>query len=453
MKKKTKDTKILKLITWIMIVLIIIVGFVGIYTKKLNKLTNIIPEYNFGMDIKGNREFNLIIDNKEEEKKVLIDSNGEVAGEVINEEKQPDGYTIETRKVKLNNDEDLTIENFEKTKKIIEKRIKKFKINEYNLKLNNQTGNIIIELPQNEETDNNYSMLITEGKFEVLDNQTGIVLMDNSEVVKAAATMNQSSTNGYDVYMQIQFNEEGVQKLKDISNKYIEYTEEGNEESSIDYVAFKLDETTLYTTYFAEEWTSDVIYIPIANNITDSTQLKETFDSVEKLSDIINTGKLPVKYYLESDEFLKSSITKENIEIFKYGVLSVLIVVSIILAIRFKLRGFELGIINIGFVALYSIILRYLNIEINLPGIISILAIIIINLALYYFILKNNIENNEINKMFKEFNMIIIPFIIIAVVFTLTNNINTLTIGMLTFWGIAICELYNLVVLKIILKK
>ena len=261
MKNKRKDTKILKLITWIIIILIIIVGFIGVYTKKLNKLTNIIPEYNFGMDIKGNREFNLVIDNSENEKKVYVDSKGNIAGEVIDEEKQVDGYTIENKKIKSNDEENLTLDNYERTKEIIEERIKNLKINEYNLKLNNQTGNIVIELPQNEETDNNYSMLISEGKFEILDNQTGIILMDNKDIVKVIPTMNQSSTNGYDVYLQVEFNEIGTEKIKNISNKYIEYTEEGKEESTIDYIAVKLDGTTLYTTYFAEEWTSNYIYI------------------------------------------------------------------------------------------------------------------------------------------------------------------------------------------------
>lgn len=449
MKKKIKDTKFLKILIWVIIALIIIVGFIGVYTNRLNKLTNIIPEYNFGMDISGNREFNLVIDDSENEKKVYVDSQGNIAGEVINEEKQVDGYTIENKKIKANNEEYLTVDNYKKTKEIIEKRIKNLKINEYNLKVNNQTGNIVIELPQNADTDKNYSMLISEGKFEIVDNQTGIVLMDNNDIVKVFPTMNQSSTNGYDIYLQVEFNEMGTEKIKNISNKYIEYTEEGKEESTIDYIAFKLDGTILYTTYFAEEWTSNSIYIPIANNITDSNQLNETYTSASYIAYIINSGKLPVKYSLESDEFIKSTITQKNIEIFKYIILGGLILILTILTIKYKLKGLELGIINIGFTAIYSIIIRYLKIEINLPGIIAIISIIIMNLILYYNILKNK----DFNKAIKEFNVLIIPFMIIAIVFTLTNNINTLSIGMLTFWGIVISELYNLIVLKIILKK
>ena len=344
------------------------------------------------------------------------------------------------------------MDNYGKTKDIIEERIKDLQISEYNLKLDNENGNLVIELPQNDNTDNNYSMLISEGKFEVLDHQTGIILMNNDDIVSATAVTNQSSSSAYDVYLQVEFSKEGTEKLKNISNKYIEYTQEGSEESKIDYITFELDGTTLYTTYFAEEWTSNYIYIPMASSITEEIQLQETYNSVQNIANIINSGKLPIKYSLESDEFMKSTITENSIQLFKYVIYGVLILITIIFAIRFKLKGFELGIINIGFIALYSLFIRYLKVEINFSGLISILTIIILNLVFYYNLLKNKINAKEFNKKFAEFNISIIPFIIIAIVFTLTSNINTLSIGMLTFWGIIVYEIYNFLVLKIILK-
>lgn len=450
MKKKTKDTKFKKMIIWLLVTLIIIVGGLGIYTKKLNKLTNIIPDYTLGMDIKGNREFNLIIDNSEEEKKVYIDDEGNIVGEV-NGEQEAEGYTIATKKIKANNEENLTVDNYKKTKEIIEKRIKDLSIIEYNIKLNNETGNIVIELPQDENTDNNYSMLLSEGNFEVLDNQTGIILMNNNDIIKASPITNQSSSTLYEVYLQIEFNENGMEKLKDISNKYIEYVGEGQDESKIDYISFELDGTTLYTTYFAEEWTSNYIHIPVATNV-EQANLENVYNSVINIANIINSGKLPIKYSLESDEFIKSTITDDNIKIFKGIILGILILITISFAIKYKMKGLGVGILNIGFVSIYSLIIKFLKVEVNLPGIISIITIIIINISLYYSILKNNINNKDLNKKIKEFNIEIIPFIIIAIVFTLTKNINTLSIGMLTFWGIVISEIYNLLVLKAVLK-
>lgn len=453
MKDKTKNINFLKIITWIIVVLIIIVGFLGIYTKKLNKLTNIIPEYTYGMDIKGNREFNLLIDKTETEKKVYVDNKGNIAGEVIDEEKQVDGYTIENKKIKANNEENLTVDNYEKTKKIIEKRIKNLKINEYNLKLNNQTGNIVIEFPQNEYTDNYYAMSTAEGKFEIIDKQTGIVLINNEDVVSAVTATNQQATGGYEIGLQIEFTDAGAEKLKNMSNTYVEYKKEGEEETTIDYIQINLDGTKLYETYFGVEWTSNLFYIPLVNNIADQTQLQQAYEYVSNISSIIDTGKLPIKYSLESDEFINSTITKENIQIFIYSILALMVLITILFTIKFKLKGLELGILNIGFIALYSIVIRYAKVEINLPGVISILTIIILNLSLYYTILKNKIESKNFGKKIKEFNISIIPIMIIAIVFTLANNINTLSIGMLAFWGIVINEIYNLLILRTILKR
>ena len=45
--------------------------------------------------------------------------------------------------------------------------------------IDNQTGNIKLEMKQDETTDMNYSLIATQGKFEVKDYQNGIVLIDN----------------------------------------------------------------------------------------------------------------------------------------------------------------------------------------------------------------------------------------------------------------------------------
>ena len=135
MKKKTKDSKLPIIIKWLIIILIILVGIMGIYVKKLNKFVNIIPDYNYGMDIVGNRQFFMTVDKTEQEKTVYIDEKGNIAGEVIDENISVNGYNIEKLSLNANKQENLTIENYELTKEIMEKRLKKSNVNEYNLKL------------------------------------------------------------------------------------------------------------------------------------------------------------------------------------------------------------------------------------------------------------------------------------------------------------------------------
>lgn len=449
MKKRTKDSKLPIIIKWIIIILIILVGIMGIYVKKLNKFVNIIPDYNYGMDIIGNRQFFMTVDKTEQEKTVYIDEKGNIAGEVIDENISVNGYNIEKLSLNANKQENLTIENYELTKAIMEKRLKKSNVNEYNLKLDRQTGNMILEIVENNDTNTNYSLISTEGKFEIIDAQTGIILMNNSDIKSAAPVTNPDATGANAIYLQLELTDEGTRKINEISKKYIEYKQDGEEESKIDYITIRLDDQTIYTTYFNEEWTSNFFHIPVSEAGANEEELKQSYSGAYNVANIINNGKLPIKYILESDEFIKSSITENDVQIFKYIVLSILVLITIIFFIIFKLDGLKYGILNIGFVSLYSIILRYLKVEITLPGIISIIAIILINLVFYYNLLKKKIKNkDEIKQYFYKFNILMLPVIIMAIVFTLSNNINTLSIGMVTFWGFITAGIYNWIFVK-----
>ena len=126
-------TRILMTILLVLIsIAVIIIAFVGIYLPNLNKLKNIIPDYKLGTELEGIIEYRLVVDHSENEKEVYVDSNGNIKGEVKKDNNSNEsvevktdleqaedttndtGYKIETRKIKVNNDDALTKENFEK---------------------------------------------------------------------------------------------------------------------------------------------------------------------------------------------------------------------------------------------------------------------------------------------------------------------------------------------------
>lgn len=184
MKKCIKTIKILTLL--LIVVLIIVLAFFGFFRKNSNIWNNLIPDYNYGMELKGVRELKYITDTSEEEKNVYVDSNGNILGVVIENEdnsteesnegvslevdegladnqnaenlvseteseKVP--YATENRVIKANEDDVLTIENFEMSKKIIQKRLESRNIYEYNIRLDTVTGELIVELPETQDTD------------------------------------------------------------------------------------------------------------------------------------------------------------------------------------------------------------------------------------------------------------------------------------------------------------
>ena len=69
-----------------------------------------------------------------------------------------------------------------------------------------------------------------KGIFNVVDEQNN-VLMNNSDIKKAQVVYN-STDSGISVYLTIQFNKEGTQKLKEYSNTFIKTTDEEGKETT-----------------------------------------------------------------------------------------------------------------------------------------------------------------------------------------------------------------------------
>ena len=449
MKNKKEGNKISKIIVWILVFLIILVGFIGIYIKRLNKFENIIPDYTYGMDIYGCVENKLEVDTTEQTKEVFVDSNGKICGEVLEGVSEVPGYEIEEMNIKANSEEILTSKNFEKTKEIIEKRLNKFNMDEYVVKIDDTNGNLIIQIPEGESSNTNYSLATTEGKITIEDAQTGVILMDNSYIKNANAVLNQSGTNSYDIYLQLSFTKEGAEKLNDLSKKYIEYKEDGAEETKIDYISIKIDDEQLRKQYFSEEWTTDYIYIPIAQALSSQEEINEAYSSTKNIADILNIGKLPIKYVTVSNNFVQSTISEKEINIFKVAIIIVLIIIAIIFIAIYKIEGLKIGLLNIGFVALYSLIIRFLRFEITLPSVIGLLFIIGLNTVLL-------IPNKKIKfiEQLNKFNITIIPILILSIVFILINSSTIiLSIGTILFWGIVVIEIYNYTITNLILRK
>ena len=98
---------------------------------------------------------------------------------------------------------------------------------EFNLKIDESTGDILLEIAENDNTDSIVSNIGTVGKFEIIDSETKEVLMDNNDIKLAnvmygsSNSSTTSSSSGTTVYLNIEFTKEGAKKLEDISSKYV----------------------------------------------------------------------------------------------------------------------------------------------------------------------------------------------------------------------------------------
>lgn len=466
-----KKIKIFKTITIVLIIIAVsLISFVGVFRSKFNFSENIIPEYIYGMEIAGTREFKFTLDTNAEEKEVYIDSEGNIKGEVVTnstetendisldatlvkeevaeEEAEKVEYAIEKRTIKANDDSVLNKENYEKTKSVIQERLERAQIPEYNIRLDTIRGDLILEVPENESTQLAYELALEQGKFEIIDSQTGVILLDNNDIKKASAVYYSDST--YQAYLQIEFTKDGAEKLKEISNKYVQVINE-QEQDVTKYVELKLDGSTLLKTYFGEELSQGILQITMGNSTTDYEEFNKSYESATYFANILNSGKTPNVYKLASDNFVQSQITEEMIITAKVLFALSILIVSVILIIKYKYKGLLGALASVGYIAVTLLSIRYTNVTITLNSILSILGIVIVN---YVFIInflnkqKTDSAKHSFLEAMKEINITIIPLWVVAIIFTFMTNITIGSVGMVMFWGLFIHVVYSFIVTR-----
>lgn len=120
------------------------------------------------------------------------------------------------KKKKLVNDPSvLTAENFELAKKIIEKRLAAAGVTDYIIRQDNENGDIFLQLNEEDRTDTVVSYLSSQGKFQIIDEQTKEVLLDNSSLDSVKVGYSTLET-GTQVYLSFNFNKEGKAKLEEL---------------------------------------------------------------------------------------------------------------------------------------------------------------------------------------------------------------------------------------------
>lgn len=444
-------------IVLLIVAVIIFASFFGVYKKEDFRTVDIIKDYKKGMQFTDAREIKLTVNN--EEIKTIYDSEGNIVeDDGVTEYSEENGYKTET--TKLNNDEILTQANYKLTKRILKNRLKGMGVGEYKINLNKETGEISVKLQENDETDEYIEHLEQKGLFTIIDKETEEVLLDNShvkfaKVVYGANGEDQTSTI---IYLQINFNKEGAKKLEEISQIYVATTvEKENEEGELEETEEKkeisvvLDEQTLSSTYFGEKMSTGILYVPITS-ASDNETLSEYGYEINTLATIINEGQLPIEYtFLE--ETVQSNITTKIMIIIIAVPSIVLLAACIFMICKFKLKGFIALYLQIGFIALVLLAIRYTNVIITITGVIGVVISAIVNYILVFIMLNNLKQKNEIEwKKIGKFAIYTSPVYLAAIILTFNSLTIINSLGMVLVWGSFSLYIYNLTITKTVLK-
>ena len=451
-KKNEKIMKTIKIITIsLLIVLVSMIGFFGIYKQNKNQMSNVVKDYTYAMDLNGARTIKL---------------------------------TLNTD----NSDEVKTEENYKTAKEIIEKRLKKLGVEEYKVNVNNENGEITVQIPEDLNTDTIVSNLTTVGKFEILDSETNDVLLDNNSIESSKVLYNRA-TSGTSVYLEIAFNKDGKNKLEEISKTYVktennttdentttdenattENTNETNTENTTSEkssktekkISLKIDDSELMSTTFDEPITSGKIQLSVGKATTDSTTLKGYVEQAQNVATVLDSGKLPVKYDMKKNQYILSSITEQDLTYVAVTIAIIAIIAIIVLIIKYKTNGLVAGIAYTGLAALYLLLIRYTNVVISIDSIFAITMMLAFNYIFTIILLSNikkmkaeNVENavqKSVKETYKKFFSRIIPVCILAIVFCFIKWTPINSFGMITFWGIVIIAIYKATITNLLFR-
>lgn len=466
-----KKIKILTII--LLIILITMVAFWGIYTQVQNRMENQVRDYSYAMDLAGSRVVRLIVSDDSET--VVKDSEGNVVEDSENltdDEITANGYTKE--ETPYNSDDVKTVDNYRKSKEIIEKRFNELGISNYITRLDEETGDIIVEITENENTDSIVSNLATTGKFEIVDSQTQEVLMDNSDIklanVMYGADSSSATSSGTMVYLNIEFTKEGTSKLEEISTNYTATTEDTNttsEDTSSDdttekTITMKIDGEEIMTTSFDEPIRTGRLQLSVGYSTTDTDTLNGYINQASNMAVVLDTGNMPVRYEVDTNEFIESDITQNQLQIASYIMLGVVGLALIVLIIRYRTLGLLGAFSYVGLMSILLLIIRYANVVLSMEGIFGIAIVLILN---YIFVNKflNKLKDNrkdlskeeviKANKeTYKEFFIRIIPVIIMVIAFSFVQWTPISSFGMVMIWGIALIAAYNVIFTNNLLK-
>lgn len=460
--------KKIRLITKIIaIIIIILIGFIGVYLPWKNpiNMNNEIKDFSLGKDFTGYREIILTISDANK----VLDSDKKVVGDTDSYDDssiKSNNYTKSDEKV--NSSDSLNIENYEKSKGIVEKRLNDMRVQEYNLSMDKETGKIYIQIPENSITDKVVSNINEIGSVELKDSKDSSKVFLTSENLKEAKVMYGSSDTGTAVYLEMQFDNEGKKILKDLSeNEYkkIEETEDSENKEETKTEEDKKEENkeekeeqkevTIYmsgnettTTSFEEAVTDGKISLRMGQSTTDTASIQESVTSARMVATILNNGVMPLKYKVTENQYIESEIKTSTIRNILIVIGVIFVVLLVLMAIKYKKKGILAALCYIAFTSIYLVLLRIFNVTIAMEGFVGGVIILALNYLINLKLIKIEHNNKEYYNEFLDIIMKLIPIFVLSIIFVFIPITALSSIGMVMFWGIILILTYNVAITK-----
>lgn len=453
--KKYKKTLTVFII--LVVAILMFASFFGVYKKNENgERISLLPNLKLGMEFGNTRVITATVN--QGTTSTIYDSEGNVVQpEEGVEYTEEDGY--ETVEQPINPDSAKTVENYERAKEIVEKRLKGNNVSEYSIDMNEITGKMKIEIPEDSRADEIQDIIQNTGSFMLLDGETFEVVFDSSYLKRADVVYSQGDIETA-VFLQLEFNEEGTQKLQELNNIYVETTEQQtNEEGETEEVTNSkvvwviLNDAFLGTTVLPNIVYDNKIMLTFGMS-SNNEELQTAIENANREAILLNSGTYSLVYEY-TNEVTGTNIDQRTMFIFFTAIGLVFLIAYIYLVIKFKAKGFISVYFQVGYLGVLLLVLRLTNVIITMEGMSAIVISMVLEYIFTYLVLKNMQEDKDgmYKKANLEFFLNTFPIYVISIVFTFAARANINSFGMILFWGIIIIYIYNFIFSKFVFEN
>lgn len=489
-----KEGSLKSILAILVIILVCLVSLGGIYVKDKNVMKNWLPDYVLGAGLQDSTIIKLDVNKPDEasseNKTEENNTEGSETEQTENNEISEDSQNIanaentenstETEATEANATEEnknesengqaqniYTVDNYKKSKKIIEKRLKLAGVTQFEVRLDEKTGSIVVEVPEDIDSSILQSVFET-GKTEIKITETNEVIGDQKSIKKFETSIDDTYVSygaGSNVKINVEFSKEAINKFKEIKNNYVVQADEnGNPKEN--NIVISIDGNAIVSlteTEFLQSAVNGTLQL-YGSYTTDAKTLNQSLNAINSRKMLIETENLPIEYTIK----YKTKDIHSNVN--KYGIISVFAVISIAMLIyliyKFKLNGLFAELCVLGFGAFALLMLRITKVQISIATISALVGIMILQFIYLIKLLDDKkISSKVFNEKTVEFTKILVPLFIFgicsAVVPALKNsaiipfgNIQELSnFGMVTFWGLFTFELFNNIITRAIFTK
>ena len=457
------EVSLKRILAILIIVLVCLVSVGGIYAKDKNYFKNLLPEYKLGMDLDTNTIIKL--DVEKDEGNSSEDADGQATEEKATEENKT-------------SENIYTKDNYKKSKSVIEKRLKTAGVEQYTVRLDEQTGSLVLEVPKDIDLSllqNTFAVGKTEIKVvntvtesteegaEPVETQKEEVIGSSKDIKKITAAIDDSYASygvGSFVKLDIEFNSNMVKKFKEMKNNANDVTRVGNK------IQIVLDGSAICEmteTEFLESAVNGTLPLKYGDYSTDKDTVEKSLKQANIVKNIITNGELPLKYTVTYSNDVHTNINR-------YGIISVFAVLLagmfIYLVVKFKVKGVYAELAILGFGAFVLLLLRFTKVQISVATIVAIAGMLILQFIYLIKLLNSTkLSSKVFNENTIEFTKMLIPAFILSIVGAVLpalkdsiimpfgNIIEISDFGMVIFWGILLFELFNNIITRAILTS